>query len=433
MIADPPRTRIVDNFVRNSAWGALPYVHSPADSLLRILGYRPALDGLRAIAIALVLLHHTAAFLVPSWQGSVAPGGFLGVDLFMVLSGFLITTLLLERHDREPRPIRTFYLRRALRLLPALAALLVANLLYAIVEGRGVGDALRSILAVGAYVTNWAELAAVHISQYVTHLWSLAIEEQFYLVWPLLLFAAWRVWPSRRKLVWLAIAIAVLAAAWRVALYESGEGWLRIYLRTDARADALAIGAALALAPWQRIGQVLAPRARSLLGGAGLVVLIAAAALVHPDDKALYLGGFTVIAIASAVLIVSVLDPGSTLARTLASRPLVLLGSISYPLYLWHFGVFQAVAEHTGAWPSGARVALGWSLALLAAIASYRLVELPALRLKRRLGRPVPEKAPSQSSTAPAATPPVASAAATAGGAHPAESERGAAASPGRT
>ena len=118
------------------------------------------------------------------------PGGFLGVDLFLVLSGFLITTLLLERHDRERRPIRTFYLRRALRLLPALAALLIANLLYAIIEGRGVGDALRSILAVGAYVTNWAELAGVHISQYVTHLWSLAIEEQFYLVWPLLLFAA---------------------------------------------------------------------------------------------------------------------------------------------------------------------------------------------------------------------------------------------------
>jgi len=363
----------------------------------------------------------------------VFPGGFLGVDLFLVLSGFLITTLLLERRDRERRPIRTFYLRRALRLLPALAALLLANLLYALVEGRGVDDALRSIVVAGAYVTNWAELAGVQISQYVTHLWSLAIEEQFYLVWPLLLFGAYRLWPSRRKLVWLALGIALAAAVWRAALYQSGEGWLRIYLRTDARADSLAIGALLALVPWAEIGPRLGVHTRTAVGFVALVALIAAAALIQPDARALYLGGFTVVALLSAVLILTVLEPDSALSRALASRPLVALGLISYPLYLWHFGVFQIVAEHTRTWPAGPRVALGWSLALGLAIASYRLIELPALRLKGRLGRRAPGAQPqARSATAPV-TPPVAVAAASGAGAHRDESEPGATASPSRT
>jgi peptidoglycan/LPS O-acetylase OafA/YrhL len=351
------------------------------------LGYRPALDGLRAVAITLVLLHHTAAFLIPAWQSSLFPGGFLGVDLFMVLSGFLITTLLLQRHDREQRPILTFYLRRALRLIPAVLALLLANLIYAVVEGGGVADALRSIAVVLAYVTNWAALAGVALSRYVTHLWSLAIEEQFYLVWPLLLFTALRLWPSRRRLAWLAISMAVLAAAWRAALYQSGDGWLRIYLRTDARADALAIGAALALLPRAWIARAIGPRMRSLTGTAALAVVILAAALLAPDARVLYLGGFTVVAIAAAVLIASVLEPESGLARALSARPLVLLGRLSYALYLWHFGIFQVVAAHTAGWATAPRVLLGWSLTLIAAVASYRFIELPALRLKGRLGR----------------------------------------------
>jgi peptidoglycan/LPS O-acetylase OafA/YrhL len=356
------------------------------------LGYRPALDGLRAVAISLVFLHHTAAFLAPSLQRWFFPGGFLGVDVFFVLSGFLITTLLLERHDRERRPIRTFYLRRALRLLPALIALLLANLLYAIVEGRGVGDAVRSIAVVLPYVTNWAELAGVHISQYLTHLWSLAIEEQFYLVWPLLLFTALRVWPSRSKLIWLALSIAVLAAAWRAALFESGDPWLRIYIRTDARADSLAIGAALALMPRVWLARALSSRARSFAGSVALAMVLVAAAGLQPSAAVLYLGGFSVVAIATAVLIASVMQSESRLGRVLGTRPLVLLGRLSYALYLWHFAIFQVVAEHTIGWSSAARIPVAWALALIAAAASYRCIELPALALKRRLGRPAPAR-----------------------------------------
>jgi peptidoglycan/LPS O-acetylase OafA/YrhL len=377
------------------------------------LGYQPALDGLRALAILLVIAHHTAAFLMPSWQGSFFPGGFLGVDLFLVLSGFLITTLLLERRDREPRPIGTFYVRRALRLFPALAALLIANLLYAIVEGNGIGDALRSIVVVGTYVTNWAELAGVSISRYVTQLWSLAIEEQFYLVWPLLLFAAIRFWPSRRRLAMLALSIAALAAAWRAALWLSGDPWLRIYIRTDARADALAIGAALAFVPRGSIEGMFGPRTRSLTGAASLAALVAAAALVQPESGFLYLGGFTLIALAAAALIASLLGP-SRLTGALSIRPLVVLGRLSYSLYLWHFGVFQIVAEHTTSWSPAPRVLLAWSVTLLLATASYRLIELPVLALKDRLGRPAPARAAAPGPGELPATPPAGVAAATA-------------------
>jgi len=376
-----------------------------ADVTEERLGYRPALDGLRAIAITLVVLHHTSAFLAPAHAGSFFPGGFLGVDLFFVLSGFLITTLLLERRERERRPIATFYLRRALRLIPALVVLLLANLLYAVLYG-GVGDALRSIAVVLAYATNWAELAGVSISRYVTHLWSLSIEEQFYLVWPLLLYTALRRWPSQRRLVWLALGIALLAAAWRAALFQSGDPWLRIYIRTDARADSLAIGAALALAPWRQWAAALRPAVRELAGLSALAVLIAAAAALQPSAPVLYDGGFTVIALAAAVLITCVLNPGTQLYTVLASRPLVFLGRLSYSLYLWHFGVFQVVAERTPGWSTAPRVAVAWSSAALCAWLSYRLLEQPALGLKAHLGRTrAGGSPPAQPGAAPAPWP----------------------------
>ncbi len=354
----------------------------PADGHL---GRRPALDGLRAVAIALVVLHHTGAFLIPADAGSLFPGGFLGVDLFMVLSGFLITTLLIERREHERRPIATFYLRRLLRLLPAVVVLLLANLAYAVLEG-GVGNALRSIVVVMFYVTNWAELAGVAISGYVTHLWSLAIEEQFYLVWPLALFALLRRFGAPRRIVWVALAIALAAALWRLALYQSGDPWLRIYLRTDARADSLAIGAALALAGRDRLPtHALSPAARSAVGGLALAALIAAAALLAPDSPFLYDGGFTLVAVAAALLLACVLDGEGVLARALSVGPMVALGRLSYSLYLWHFGVFQVVAAHTAAWATAPRVLLAWGLALGLATGSYLLVERPALALKGRL------------------------------------------------
>jgi peptidoglycan/LPS O-acetylase OafA/YrhL len=350
------------------------------------LGYRPALDGVRAVAITLVFVLHTSYHLVPSWNGHVMPAGFLGVDVFLVLSGFLITTLLLERHDREPRPIRKFWARRALRLMPAALVLLSVNFVCAVVFGKDIADAARSFVVVLTQSTNWAELNGVGISPAIVHFWSLAIEGQFYLVWPLLLFGALKLGVSRRQLIGLVLLATVATALWRAHLWDTGRGWLQIYLRTDARADSLLIGVALALLPYDRIVGAVRPRVRAAVGLAALAGIVATAQLVQPSSEALYLGGFTGVALMSAVLVAMALQP-SPLYGLLAIAPVIFLGRISYSLYLWHLPVFDVVAHNTKSWSPVPRTAVGWSIALGAATASYLFVERPALRLKGRLGR----------------------------------------------
>jgi peptidoglycan/LPS O-acetylase OafA/YrhL len=349
------------------------------------LGYRPALDGVRAVAILMVLLVHTGAFLVPGADDHVLPGGALGVDLFFVLSGFLITTLLLERRS-EHRPLASFYLRRALRLLPAVAVLLVGTAVIALAEGEPARSVANTFAAVLTYTTNWALLAGVSIERHLTHLWSLAIEEQFYAVWPLVLLGALATASSRTQLLWLTVGLALASALWRAALWESGHSWERLYLRTDARADALLIGAALAQLPWRRVAAV-STRWRSLAGGVALVALLAAAETLKASSAVLYLGGYTVVAILAAVLIAAVLPGGGVLAATLGASTAIVIGRLSYSLYLWHFPLFIVVGEHTGAWPTTLRVVVGWALTFAVAAASYRLVERPALALKDRVGR----------------------------------------------
>jgi peptidoglycan/LPS O-acetylase OafA/YrhL len=348
------------------------------------LGHRPALDGLRALAIGLVFLHHTGALLVPSWQNRLFPAGFLGVDVFFVLSGFLITTLLLERRGVEPHPVRTFYARRVLRLFPAVIALVLAVLAYALITDRDVANAARAVAVVGTYTANWAALSGIDYSHYVGHLWSLAIEEQFYLLWPLLLFGAMRLGCSRRQMLWIVLGAAAAAAAWRATLWEPGA-WLRIYIRTDAQADSILIGAALALLPAGRLAAAVPERARGPLAWLALAAVVATAETLQPSSAVLYVGGFLVLALVVALLIALVLEPGPGPYGLLTLAPVLVLGRLSYSLYLWHYPIFLVVAERTGGWSGAARVPLAWVLALGAAAASYRFVELPALRRKTRL------------------------------------------------
>jgi peptidoglycan/LPS O-acetylase OafA/YrhL len=353
----------------------------------RPLGHRPGLDGFRAIAVTFVLLHHTIDMLVPRWEGWFR-GGFLGVDLFFVLSGFLITTLLLERYEQhESHPLRSFYARRALRLLPAVAAFLVVNVLLALVEGDDVGPAISSFAIVFSYTTNWAMLFGWgELSPHLTHLWSLAIEEQFYAVWPLLLLGALRARLTRRRLGLLCLLLALAAAVWRVTLYEGGEVWLAIYIRTDARADALLIGAAIALLRPDVVLERASERVRTIIGWVAFIVFVVIACRVNGDAAGLYRGGYTIVALITGVLITVELSGPWSLQRVLSSRPMVIGGRLSYGLYLWHFLVFQVVDRHVAETSIPVRVALGWTVTVAVAALSYRLVELPALRVKSRIG-----------------------------------------------
>lgn len=352
-----------------------------------VLGRRPELDGLRAIAVTLVLLQHTGDLLIaehPSFTGGpLLPGGFLGVDLFFVLSGFLITGLLLEERARHGRiRFRTFYLRRVLRLVPALLVVLAGTVAYVASTGRPLRPQLAGVAGAVAYVWNWLTAWGADVGDFgLGHLWSLSIEEQFYLAWPLALALAVALVPRWRHAP-VALCAAVLAAtiASRLVLLDRGA-LADAYVRTDTRLDGLMVGAAASiwlhrggrLPAW--LGQLVAP---------ALVALVVLSATTSLADRWLYAWGFTAVALVSAVIVTGTVA-GTPLARLLASGPVVWLGGVSYVLYLVHYPVFQAVGEQLAGAPVVVRVVTGLALTLVGTLACHHLVERPFLRLKDKV------------------------------------------------
>ena len=283
------------------------------------LGYRPELDGLRAVAIAAVVLFHV--------DHQAIPGGYLGVDVFFVLSGFLITSRLLEEHELTGRiDLVRFWRRRVRRLAPAL--LIMVCVVTALFVAAGAPQLLgggRQPWAALLYVSNWTRTAPGVIGGALGHTWSLAIEEQFYLVWPLVLVAGWRT-DGRRGVFAAALLLATASALWRAVIYDPSV-WERTYFGLDTRFDALAVGCALAAAPYRpRLPRALTGFASVALG-IGIVTVPETAAWMHR-------GGFTVAALLSAAVIAGVLQGHGR--RGLSLPGVVTVGLTSYGLYLWH-------------------------------------------------------------------------------------------------
>ena len=334
------------------------------------LGYRPALDGIRAVAISLVVGLHVFGFPVD---------GGLGVDLFFVLSGFLITTLLLEERDRTGRvSFLGFYRRRTTRLMPALIALLVVYMLGSMVAGRRPEVTLLRALVGVSYTTNLPFIEARNIpAPGLAHLWTLAAEEQFYLVWPVLMVLSFR---ARRAPAILAASLTVLAGlVTQVYLTHhnpSHEVILRLFYGPDLRSpNSLLIGCIAGLI-------FVSPRREWLDWGARRLLVPALAVLVtltflRPVN--LYGGWITLYAAAAAVLLVRALDRSSAVARILSLKWLVFLGRISYGLYLWHLLIAVSLNLRSDLPSQVAAVALS----LAAATASYYLVEQPVSRRVR--------------------------------------------------
>ncbi len=331
-------------------------------------------------------------------------GGFFGVDVFYVLSGYLITGLLLGDHGRRGRiRVGAFWLRRARRLLPALVVMLVAVLVVVrFAEPTGQFPEFRmSELSALFYFSNWWQIAAR--SNYfvltgavspLTHTWSLAIEEQFYLVWPLVVVAIFRLARTYatglRILLGVAVAGALASAGEMAALFTPGGDQTRLYFGTDTHVQSILVGAALAC--WLTIlqqrrgaqGMALVVRRRrwrmvvTAAGTTGLAIVIAASALVTGSSSTPYLGGFLVVAIGSAAAITAAATvPGGPLARTLELRPLRWLGSISYGVYLWHFPIATFVDGARTGLGGPALFALRLALTLVVAELSYVLIERP--------------------------------------------------------
>jgi peptidoglycan/LPS O-acetylase OafA/YrhL len=344
------------------------------------LGYLPALDGLRAISIILVLSVHLR--LIGSTAFRFMPaGGFLGVDVFFVISGFLITSLLLSEH-RKTRSISlsSFYWRRALRLFPALLVVLVFTGVIAIWAGSlsALGLTPLRIASVLAYFTNWVRAFETPQTWYLFHFWSLSIEEQFYLVWPAALILLLRLKPKTALAV-VVIAIAT-SAVLKVALCLSGATTNRMYYGSDTRADSILIGclgAMLLSYGYEKWAKALA----SLAGGA--VIIVFAFVFVASDGfRPLYLGGLTLVSLCVASIILHVtLSPAGRLARFLSSSELLWIGKRSYGLYLWHWPMYE-IARLV---PSELlALLLALLLTFAAAALSYWCIEQPFLRLKDR-------------------------------------------------
>jgi peptidoglycan/LPS O-acetylase OafA/YrhL len=360
--------------------------------------YLPGLDGLRALAVLAVIAYHE--------QFGWAPGGNLGVGVFFTLSGFLITSLLLEQWAKTnakshrggrrgvvpPGQLRDFWIRRARRLLPALFLMLVVVTAWVTLVDRSRLANLRGAVGAAAgYFSNWYLIAShqSYFSQFtppapLDHLWSLAVEEQFYLLWPLLLLAGLILLRKRGKAAarWLILPTLALTAVSIYAMahiYTPGVDPTRVYEGTDTRAFGLLIGAMLAMA-WPtgrtvkpaKLGRTVA----DVAGFAGLVVICVMVWRVGQDSAFAYHGGLVLLSVATAGVVASTACPGTVVGLALGWAPLRWIGARSYGIYLWHYPVI-VLTTPVNTKPDLVRATLQIAASIAIAALSWRFIEEP--------------------------------------------------------
>jgi peptidoglycan/LPS O-acetylase OafA/YrhL len=347
----------------------------------------PAIDGLRGVALLVVLAFHA---------NGVLQGGYLGVDLFFVLSGFLITRILLtEQRATGGIDLSSFWLRRARRLFPALLALMPGIGLYAFFVARPaeLSGIRADAVATLAYVANWH--AILSLRSYwelflspspLEHTWSLAIEEQFYVVWPLVVGLLLRRF-GEKALVAVTLGLTALSMLAMLVLFDPART-MRVYYGTDTRAAAILAGAAFAcVAPRSLVLGRVGARALNVTGVLALAGLGWAWSSIDGRDFFLYRGGFWLAELLSLALLACAIAPGNVVARMLAFSPLRWLGTISYGAYLWHWPTnLVLTSERThlhGLALHALRAAVTFGIAAL----SYRFLEQPIRRHGLPFGR----------------------------------------------
>lgn len=346
----------------------------------RPLAYERALDGVRALAVLAVLVFHA--------QPSLLPGGFVGVDVFFVLSGYLITRILLDDVQQHGHlRLRHFWWRRWWRLGPALVLLLLAygTVVVMVLPPEAAQARGRDLLLAATYLSNWARAWQWHALPDLGHTWSLAVEMQFYLLWPLLLMLVLRLSRRTGSGLWWVVGLAVMCWLWRWHLQAQGASLDRLYNGTDTRAETLLWGAALACLRGPSGHRPVARWARAWPAGQWVAPLVLLAMVWRADwtDPWFYRWGITIVS-AMSVLWIDGLMTGDAPRQLAWLRwgPLVTLGQMSYGVYLWHFPIIRTLLHwELSGWALLAGTVL---LTLLAASVSRRCVELPLLAWRDR-------------------------------------------------
>ncbi|MDX8521302.1 acyltransferase [Mesorhizobium sp. VK23D] len=332
--------------------------------------HNPSLDGIRALAaLAVAMFHCKLPF---------TPGGFIGVDVFFVLSGFLITSLLKSETEQTGTIALTqFYVRRALRLWPPLLVFLAV---YAVAA---------PVLFAPASVWQQLALAGLYLADYgrafwgepstLTHTWSLSVEEHFYMLWPAVILLISRRCSDRQAVV-LLLGLFVAASMWRMIDLIAWGDWRHTYFRFDTRMSGLILGAAVAYLPWRPSASQA-----NLLGIAGLIGMAAAIALLDKYVLALLPVGM-LIDMCSAALVLAAIQEGSIIAGALRARPLAALGLISYSLYLWSVPIAVVFRSHFGPYTSFSATAV---LSIGIATASWWLMERPLKAYRLKVAKPM--------------------------------------------
>jgi peptidoglycan/LPS O-acetylase OafA/YrhL len=349
--------------------------------------YIPAIDGLRAVAVIAVMLYHLGF----KW----IPGGFLGVDLFFVISGYVITRLLLDSIQRSGGlDLRAFYMARIRRLLPPLVFMIITTVIFV---GLWAPDTMRRLLGDTPFALfggmNWwlvfrqtDYFEAIGRPPLLQHTWSLGVEAQFYLIWPLILLLVLRYFgknkiPAAALLIAAFSGIALLVVSLQIDA-ASGSKVSHVYFGTDTHSIGLFLGAALAVR-WipQNLEETVSRKAQDFIDGIGIfgfLGIIAAFLFIEESDPTLYKLAFPLAGIFGCAIITSIVHPASRFAPILSSKPFIWMGERSYAIYLWHWVVFQVTRPNFDLEGSSwALTALRVLIVFFLADISLRLVELP--------------------------------------------------------
>ena len=370
--------------------------HKKSDSWARSERNLPAhvvgLDGVRGVAVLLVFISHFHWILSPDpsltkvtpWHfiNRTLEAGFMGVDIFFVLSGFLITSLIMkDRSTNQKNLFKRFYKRRALRLLPALYALLIADFFVSRWENFPGDIQWRTTWHALLFLNNWNIVNNFGEAQNdLGHLWSLGIEEQFYLIWPLTLWLLAKLKISSKMMIPLILFASLVVMAHRTSLWNDGTSWIILYIRTDTRLDSLLIGAMFAYV--YRHYQVPS----KILNSVATLSFIGLIYIKYFLDKSPFRFemGYTTIALLAGFIILSVAEGVFFIQKVFTWRPLTMIGKVSYGLYLWHMPIFLLFGRHVTSGPKPLRILIGIVIASVVTSLSWFFIEKPFLNIKNR-------------------------------------------------